>query len=339
MKLCRFRLKPVSPWSDRLRSDTLYGLVCWHVAELEGGQACAELIEAFCANNAPFQLSSAMPAGYLPMPVLPPASRKSFRELVQSRKPDSPKDAASPNSSDSADSQLFSLLQKYKKFRKAAWLDLQTWQKHRQSLSSLGIFLDQEREQAEDKPDTGHKTGIEPHVSIDRSTGGARGGQLFFRRLTYFDPETSFHLYARTDNPQWLLKYLRLIGELGFGKDAGTGHGLFEIDQDVEFRPDSLELPEEEAGGAQLLLSTCSGPKLDNVNGFYRLEVKRGKTGPGQANPFKRPFLFLQEGSLLARAPDGPFVLTGINADDRIVQILQPLTLACKLAQPYGETA
>lgn len=336
MKLCRFRLKPVSPWSDRLRSDTLYGLVCWHVAELEGAQACAELIDAFCANSAPFQLSSAMPAGYLPMPVLPPASRKSFRELAQSQKPDSPEDADGPNS---ADSRLFSLLQKYKKFRKAACLDLQTWQKHRQSLSSLALFLDQERESAAEKPDAGKKTGIEPHVSIDRSTGGAREGQLFFQRLTYFDPETSFHLYARTDDPQWLLKYLRQIGELGFGKDAGTGHGLFEIDLDAEFRPESLELPEGKAGGAQLLLSTCSGPKLDNTAGFYRLEVKRGKTGPGLANPFKRPFLLLQEGSLLARMPDGPFVLTGINADSRIVQILQPLTLACKLAQPYGETA
>ena len=325
MKLCRFRLRPVSPWARQLASDTLYGLVCWYVAELEGEKACSELIAAFAANAAPFQLSSAMPAGFLPMPVLPPASRKSLRELAQSQNPADAKDALSR---DSADRQLFSLLQKYKKFRKAPWLNLQTWQKHNQNLSSLALFLDQGLEQTADKPEAGHKPGIEPHVSIDRRTGSASDGQLFFRRLTYFKPETEFDLYARTDDPQWLLKYLRLIGELGFGQDAGTGSGQFEIELDAAFDPETLLLP---TGDASLLLSACASPKMNDLAGFYKLEVKRGKTGPGQANPFKKPFLLLQEGSVMRALPQGPYVLGGINADARIVQILEPLSLPCRL--------
>jgi len=147
-------------------------------------------------------------------------------------------------------------------------------------------------------------------------------------RRHYFKPDARLHLYARAEDPEYLAKYLKLIGELGFGRDASTGNGQFALKLDIGFQADSLDVQD---ANASLLLSVCASPKMENLDGYYRLEVKRGKTGPGYGNPFKKPFLMLQEGSLLRALLPGPFVLNDINADSRVVQILQPLNLPCRL--------
>lgn len=319
MKLCRFVMTPLSPWSGRLRSDTLYGLICWHVAESGDEAACGKLINAFAENRPPFQLSSAMPANQLPMPCLPPISRKRFRALALKY----------GVKGQSENTNMFRLLQKFKKFRKKKWIPLETWKAHNKSLSAETLFISQPGERDAEDIQAGQSSAFEPHVSIDRSTGMAMEGALFFMRLKYFPPDTKLHLYARTDDPDFLLKYLKLIGTLGFGRDSGTGHGQFDIEPDRAFRPDGLEIPD---ASAEMLLSDCAAPDMASLSGFYRLEVKRGKTGPGRSNPFKKPFLMLTEGSVLLSRPAGPYLLRDLNPDARIAQILEPLALPCSLA-------
>lgn len=312
MKLCRFTLTPAAPWSGWLRSDTLYGLICWLVAEMEGEGACAELIEAFCANRPPFLLSSAMPQNMLPMPVLPAPARKRFRDIASSN-------------GEGADEALFNILCKFKKFRKRLWLPARAWQENMASLSLEALFLSA---QDDNESSTSSKIAFEPHVAIDRQSGSASDGQLFFMRLRYFSPDARLHLYARTSEPQKLLAYLRLIGEQGFGQNASTGNGRFDIELDSAFHAEAFEL---ENANAQMLCSTCAAPDLAALQGYYKLEVKRGKTGPGCSNPFKKSFLMLQEGAVLHNSPPGPFVLRNLNADKRVVQILAPLALRCRI--------
>lgn len=313
MKLCRFTLTPVAPWSGWLRSDTLYGLVCRLVAEMEGETECAELIEAFRANRAPFLLSSAMPRGFLPMPCLPAPSRRRFRDIAAKY-------------GGNAEESLFNILCEFKKFRKQAWLPIRCWQENSRSLSLEALFLSMQDEK--EAGSVHSKIAIEPHVAIDRVTGSAGEGQLFFMRRRYFSPDMRFHLYARSSDPQKLLGYLRLIGEQGFGQNASTGNGQFEVEPDSDFRPETFEV---EDNNAQMLCSVCSAPDMIRLGGFYKFEVKRGKTGPGYANPFKKPFLMLQEGAVLYSLPAGPFVLQNLNADMRVAQILTPLALPCRL--------
>lgn len=313
MELCRFTLTPLAPWSSWLRSDTLYGLICWLIAEMEGEAACAEIIEAFQASSPPFLLSSAMPQDMLPMPVLPAPTRQRFRDIAAVH-------------GDKAAEALFNILCKFKKFRKHAWLPVRCWQENMDKLSLEALFLsarnDSESSQAFSK------IAFEPHVAIDRQTGSASEGQLFFMRLRYFSPDARLHLYARASEPQKLLEYLRLIGEQGFGQNATTGNGQFDIELDRAFQPEAFEV---DKANAQMLCSTCAAPDLASLQGYYKFEVKRGKTGPGYSNPFKKPFLMLQEGAVLQSLPQGPFVLQNLNTDKRVIQILTPLALRCRL--------
>ena len=302
-----------------MRSDTLYGLICWHIAENEGEAACKDLIDAFRKGQPPFALSSAMPENFLPMPLLPPISRRKFQEF-----------ALTESQGKGEEENLFSMLQAYKKFHKQKGLSLEVWQRHKTGLSSLGLFRDWLKNH--DKNDRNKKfsqTAYQPHVSIDRASGQAAEGLLFFDSATWFDSEAKFHLYARTDNPEWLAKYLSIIGEQGFGADANLGKGRFFASMDNGFRAADLEM---ENNSAYFLLSVCASPKMENMEGYYKLDVKRGKTGPGYKNPFKIPFLMLKEGSVLSSLPRSPYVLDNLCANEKVAQILQPLTLPCSLA-------
>lgn len=322
MTLCRFVLKNLSPWPGPLRSDTLYGLICWYVAECEGGSACEKLINAFLANKAPFRLSSALPKDRLPMPALPPIPRSQFRKLAEN----------AGKKEDSGETRLFDALKHFKKFRKTATLPVAQWQAHKGNLSTGALFTSYLAQNAKThkKNEPQSVTGFEPHVSISRATGQAADGQLFFSRLTFFHPDTEMHLYAETEDRAFLLKYLKIIGTLGFGKDASTGKGQFDVELDDGFAADSFKV---ENCNAHLCLSVCGAPDMTSVDGFYGVEVKRGKTGPGHVNPFKKPFLFLKEGSILNKKLPGPFVLKDLNLDPAVVQILEPLTLPCHLQE------
>lgn len=323
MKFCRFIIKPESSWASRLRSDSLYGLILWHVALKEGDARCEELIQAFEAGEPPFILSSPMPYNTVPLPALPPISRSAFKTLSLRLSQEKEPEIA-----------LFEALQKFKTFRKSSWLPLSHWITHKGKLSAKALFVNYCQQEKTQASALYSKSFFEPHVSIDRQSGGAKEGQLFFSRLTFYNPEVRFHLYAKVADPKWLHDYLQLIGKTGFGKDASTGKGQFSIQLDNDFSHQDFEVP---IANANLLLSVCASPDMSSLAGYYRLEEKRGKTGPGYANPFKRPFLMLQEGSVLNNLPKAPYVLRKLNVNEQIVQILQPLYLPCYLDQEEKE--
>ena len=83
MRLHRFLLRPLAPWATPLRSDTLYGLLLWRIAERQGDEACRHAITAFLEGKPPFVLSSALPEGSVFAPRLPPVPRARFRQWVE----------------------------------------------------------------------------------------------------------------------------------------------------------------------------------------------------------------------------------------------------------------
>lgn len=324
MRLHRFLLRPLSPWATPLRSDTLYGLLLWRIAERRGDAACRDAIAAFLEGRPPFALSSALPEGDLFAPRLPPVPRALFRQWVEEERAFTDRTGAALD--------LGGALQAFKRFRKRAYLPLGDWRKHAGNLSVRGLFAAfcaralPQQDGCANAPDA-HT--VEPHVAVDRRSGGALEGALYFNRLRWFREDTRLHLYARTDAADDLLSLLAEVGELGFGKDAATGKGRFAVENDPDFRPGDLE----NDGPDALLLSVCAAPDMTDLDGWYATETKRGKVWGTGISPFKNPILLLREGSLLHRFPKGPFVLRGIHPQDRIVQITHPLALPCRLAE------
>lgn len=319
MRLHRFLLRPLAPWATPLRSDTLYGLLLWRIAERQGDEACRHAITAFLEGKPPFVLSSALPEGSVFAPRLPPVPRARFRQWVEER---AIVDAAG------APLSLMAALQAFKRFRKQTHLPLADWQKLAGALSVRRLFAAFCSRSAPERHSSVPDGSVEPHVSIDRRSGSALEGGLYFNRLRWFRQDARLHLYARTDSPETLLSLLAEAGELGFGKDAALGKGRFAVQADTDFRAGTLD----NDGPSSLLLSVCAAPDMAALQGWYATEIKRGKVWGG-GSPFKNPLLLLSEGSLLHRLPDGPFVLQHIHPHARIVQITHPLTLPCRMAE------
>lgn len=319
MQLVRYIVRPQSPWGTPMRSDTLAGLLLWRMAERHGPGACRAVIDAFRAGEPPFILSSALPLGTVSFPRLPPVPRRVFRQWC---------DTEEFRDSAGRPVALLEALQKYKDLRKQSYLPLDLWTVNAARLSLrplLALFCAQPEKKGSGRAEQCWQA----HVSVNRRAGQASEGGLFFSRVTCFAQDAAFHLYAKASDPDELLDMLREAGDIGFGKDASTGKGRFSVEPDQGFDPATLE----NDGPHLMLCSVCAAMDMSALDGFYTVEAKRGKAGPGLANPHKAPMLLVQEGSVLRRLPKGPFILEGINADPALVQLTWPLGLPCRLVE------
>lgn len=312
MALFRYRLRPLSAFATPMRSDTLYGHLLWAAAEREGVGRVQSLIERFAGSNPPFRLSSAFPAGLLPMPVMPGIKREIFRA-----------DFASGDSGS-----LFDALNTYKRFRKVRYLPLAVFEELGGRVSQSALFRmycrDEKRFAA---PETCPMQ--QPHNSIDRRTSTVlKEGGLHFGSAVFYGPEVRLDIYVETDAPEEFDQLFQMVAETGFGADRTTGKGHFAI----ESREEAHSLAKI-TGSHHLLLSVCSASSLAGFAGFYAPFVKHGRawSGFGQKNPFKKPFVAFAEGSVFKRLPASGFVLRDIHSDPSIVQIVWPLTISCRL--------
>lgn len=318
MNLYRYILRPQSPWATPLRSDTLQGLILWRIAERDGPEACLKTIDEFRQGRPPFLLSSVLPENQIFRPLLPPLPRKKFRDLAEQGK-------FKDHSGQSLNTR--EAMEAYKKFRKEDYMPLRLYLEQAAKLDAAELFARhlQEPKQTEIEQT---KDGLEPHVTIERHSGGSLSGGLFFNRLKYFKRGLTLHLYARTAEPERLLELLALVGDLGFGRDASTGKGRFSVELDKSFQPQPLEAI---AGSDQMLLSVGASDDLAGLQGWYAVDLKNGKTGAGISPPFKNPILMLREGSVLRTPPQGSWILSNIHPNPAVVQITWPLTLPCQV--------
>ncbi len=330
MPLYRYSIEPLSAFATPLRSDTLYGHLLWAAAQKRGQEAVEKLIREFDSPSPPFRLSSAFPAGFLPMPVLPAMSRRRFREKY-GREGD--------------EAGLVEHLTHYKAFRKKRWLPLSLWRRCRDKMSQERLFqrylerkdifdprppASRRGKGPEAGPRESSKDWFQPHNSIDRRSGTVlEQGGLFFVPVTFYHPGGKLHLYLEGERPGLFEELLDFVAQTGFGADAGTGKGHFRWQRDRDFDPGQVA----GRGSWRLNLSVCSRPDLGGFEGFYAPFVKLGKawSGFGERNPFKKPFLAFSEGSVFRAMPPGPYLLRGIHSNPQVVQVTWPLTLALEL--------
>ena len=139
--------------------------------------------------------------------------------------------------------------------------------------------------------------------TINRYTGTTGEGQFAPRQVdrSFFGADARIDVYAVMDerlSGDALLKLLADVGSHGYGRDATTGLGKFEVEQRIEAPPP------QRASHHWLTLAPCQ-PNPDELiaDGCYYAPLTRfgrhGNVVAVTAQPFKRPLLMIATGALL----------------------------------------
>jgi len=266
MKTLKFTLRPLTPFGTPLAGDTLFGQLCWALALRLGQHRLAALLEGYTAGRPYAVVSDAFPAGCLPKPTLPDFAAGLEQVAASDRKA----------------------------MRSKRWLPAD------QSHLPLRQWLKAARQE-----DAGQMSMLTQNT-INRMTGTTGRGMFAPRQVEQivFAPSTLLDVHVVHDAERLeqaeLVQALADIGLGGFGRDASTGLGKYEITA-------VQELPSSGPSAHAMALAPCAPePGAINPEACWWLPVTRfGRHGATAAlgsggGPFKKPVLLARTGAVIA---------------------------------------
>ncbi|WGE85081.1 type III-A CRISPR-associated RAMP protein Csm4 [Actinobacillus equuli] len=283
MKLYRFTLTPQSAFGTPLVGDSLFGQLCWAIANRFGQDRLTELLKGYTEQKPFMVVSDAFPKGYLPLPTLP----SKFWEK--------------PNSDNR------------KALKKLQWIQLaeirkpvKEWQKGAFELQKQFDKYNEDNKTSKDfvkKEILAKASQDQYHNTINRQTGTTGEGVFapYATDVTWYAKDQAFDLYVVLDEQRFstdeLKQVLQDVGQFGFGRDASIGLGKFnvELEQTVEFG--------EKNANCYLTLANCAPQNLglDKARCFYQITTRFGRHGDVQAlgsNPFKKPIILAKTAAI-----------------------------------------
>lgn len=301
MKLYEIIIKPLSAFGTPLKGDTLFGHFCWQAAYdpflLNGG------LDKWiaCYQENPFAVfSSAWPK-----------FDDDGKFFYAFKRPDLPLSLLfAPSAGDD----------KRKTFEGRKENKKKKWMKVNEDLSldlkSMGYLTDKElmektRNQATDdtkrimrgeKQEYFYSEFAQQHNTINRMTMTTGEGMFapFTETAFFYYPETELVVFALIDEEatdiERVCAAMEKIGNFGFGKDASTGCGRFNIGKDSE-----LELPSDDLHNACYMLAPTVPEAGQFYDHYFTPFVRFGKHGDALAtseNPFKNPVIMADEGAV-----------------------------------------
>jgi len=267
MQTLVFTLRPLTAFGTPLAGDTLFGQLCWTLRHQLGNERLHTLLQGY-TSGAPFAvLSDAFPSGHLPLPHV--ASAVWAPSAGQDRKA----------------------------LKKRRWIPLSAlqqpmaqWQQLAKTDAQLCSVI--ERDQ--------------PHNSINRQSGTTGEGAFapFVVSQRWYPVGTCLDLYVLCDEQRLsrseLGAALAFIGAAGFGRDASTGLGKFELCGE----PTEMHWPQPTACNSYLTLGPCApqGQGFCPQRSSWQVLTRFGRHGDAAVhggNPFKKPLLLAQAGAVL----------------------------------------
>jgi len=293
-------LEPRSSYRNNLRSDTLWGLICWGIKTVFSEQKLEEFIEEH--KEKPVKISSVFPFKvnskdsnkkklFFPRPILQPLNLNHFFESKGIDKK----------------SERAQFIADLKKFKKVKFVEKSTFEKFLEGeLNETEFFLNKSLWEKENdffkKEDILHNS-INRLTNTTYSSSDDKRASLYSTTETYISNGGLFFLIDGTPEQIELIEAsLRFYSHVGFGGDSSIGKGYFKISVD------DCELPESDNSDAFVTLSLFL-PNDDELAEFqndksrvwYELEARKGKFG-GQfvkINRFwKESVLMFKEGSV-----------------------------------------
>ncbi|MFC6687721.1 type III-A CRISPR-associated RAMP protein Csm4 [Jhaorihella thermophila] len=306
MTLFRVTLRLTAPLGTPLVGPTLFGQVCWAILDSDGESALSDWLDD---PDRAWTVSDGFPAGYLPRPLVTP------RVL-------SPDD-------------LETIKQRKKRIyvSRAAWLEHRgNWDEARLPIDALIAEPSLPRRMA--------------HNHVHRSGRGTleEGGLFFLEEDWRFsasggdagiDPGLIDVYVSTADDRDRVKRTLSAIGQQGYGRDASTGRGRWDV----------LSVEEDRE------LADCDGSRMVSLSRgvidpdkmgapLWRLEAHYGRTGPqlslAGGSPFKRPVLLTRPGMTFSPKAAGPYgrMLGGLHQDHPEIRLN-----AQHIAIPFSETS
>lgn len=315
-------LIPQGGYVTDLRSDTLWGMLCWGVRYLWGGPELEKFIKRAASNQPEFVITSTFP----------------FKQHGTERIPFFPNPLLLPPSvPETVVNNTLSEVRARKELKDVEWLGLEDFEAAlygKLSSEDLLVRIRAARELREMAQNDGtehipfgqtvrltapeRKVFSQTHNTIDRLQGGTLtklddngdpAGQLFHAdEIFWRDPddetnETNTGLFFLADGPDLskIEPILNLFRHLGFGADRTSGKGFF------DFEISDFTNPEPPATETNALLNLSlfhpTRDELISLNGLqYMLEKREGYVGSRELRR-KQPRFYFKEGSVFTR-PD-----------------------------------
>lgn len=314
VKLYELIITPRSAFGTPLKGDTIFGQFCWQAVMdgslLKGGFE----IWRDRYNERPFAVfSSAFPVlreendrrtYYFPVPSCP------LHYYVRV----------------SAEGKCFDVLSRLKEIKSKRWMPvsgeiLKAVPRAEELLSDRELFRRLTKKFAGDPEERISVSVSQHHNTINRLTLTTGEGEFapYVMENTWYAPGVEFVIFVLFDEEATDVENIKRgfssIGKSGFGRDASTGLGRFDL---IECR----ERPLPDLSGTEYLytLSPFVPSEEETVKIWYKPFVRFGRHGNLLAtsrNPFKNPVLMADEGALLkADAIKKPYVgkaLSGLS--------------------------
>ena len=285
-----------SPVATPLYSGTLFGQFCWALLMLEGESSLTELLNNF--EQKPLVFSDAMPAGFVPVPLL----------------------ARSPVHVD-------------KDLARRSWLSQEAFLRTRDRLHP--DILQQELGKEKD-PESALREHRLAHNQINRLTGRTpeEGGLFFVDEWWPQESGTELAIYVRGEmDSQRLCETFAAMGDNGFGKDATTGRGRFRV-LDCNPCPELLGVQGNRwvSWSRGVRDARMSDPRYRLYTHYGKLG---GSWATSASGPFKYPITLWKPGATFAATDGNP--VFGRLLRDVHPKLPQVVHNACHFAVPYQE--
>lgn len=256
MKLYKATITPKSNFATPLKGDTIFGQLCWVIRYVYGNDKLDELLSDY--SSTPFMIvSDAFVNNYLPKPSLP--------SFLLGEDGD-----------------------KKKENRKKTWLNIDDLQNgnftNAKRSDEIGYKVKKESIVKNSINYKSFKTGAEGFDPYAEDEIGLSSSLDIYFCLN----ETIFNLENLKDS-------LKILGEMGYGKNATIGKGRFEVEdvKEIKFK--------KRASTTFMTLSPLSLQNIKAKEIYYTVFTRFGKHGGDLANssPFKKPILLADTSAVL----------------------------------------
>lgn len=321
MKLYEITVKPRSGFGTPLKGDTIFGHFCWQVAHdatiLNGG------LEKWvaCYAEKPFVVfSSAWPKFY---------DSETGKAQYILKRPDLPDSVLFRSSGMDRQTQI----KERKENKRKKWIGI--GEDLCIVLGDVNYFtgkdlLEKAKNQAthetrrqmrrRDKSDFCTSFG-QPHNTINRRTMTTGEGKFapFSETTNFYYPETELVIFVLVDEAatsmERIQRAMERIGKWGYGKNASTGLGRFDLAE-----CDELDLPVADSPNACYTLAPVVPQRGLFSESYFTPFIRFGKHGERLANsqnPFKNPVIMADEGAVFVPRDltvfEKPYIGLGIS--------------------------